>query len=38
MASINGYSTTVFAVTSVDVGVELLHFNIEQGKVILYYN
>ncbi|KIK42377.1 hypothetical protein CY34DRAFT_106914 [Suillus luteus UH-Slu-Lm8-n1] len=38
MASINGYSTTVFAVTSVEVGVELLHYNIEHGKVILYYN
>jgi hypothetical protein len=38
MESINGYSTTVFMVTSLDVGVDLLHLSIEQGRVVLYYN
>ncbi|KAG1846736.1 hypothetical protein F4604DRAFT_1688268 [Suillus subluteus] len=38
MESINGFSTTVFAVTSLDIGVDLLHLSIERGKVVLYYS
>ncbi|KAG1810416.1 uncharacterized protein HD556DRAFT_1436158 [Suillus plorans] len=38
MESINGYSTTVFAATSLDVGVDLLYLSIDQGRVVLYYN